>query len=184
MKVFIALLMGLISGFLIYMMVAMLVIDTTSGHGPSPAFVGTLFFGGWAFSSWLMLRGSQTVSAVFRRGFLIGAAEWLLMAAVGVIFSGRAVGSTVASTAGSDVAMAGAALGGGLMAAITGGVSVFMAVVCLIGFAIAYFTGREMSDRTSTPTRKCPECAEMIQPDAKKCRFCGATLSPTDAARA
>ncbi|MBA2491983.1 MAG: zinc ribbon domain-containing protein [Gammaproteobacteria bacterium] len=181
MKVVVAVLMGLISGFLIYMMGAMLAVDLSSSQAPAPAFVALLFLGGWALSTWLLLRGARTLSAVFRRGFLLGAAEWLLMAAIGVIFSGRAVGSTISQTGGSDAAAAGAAIGGGMMAAITGGVSVFMAVVCLIGFAIAYFTGREMSDRTSTPTRKCPECAEMIQPDARKCRFCGVVLSPEPA---
>ena len=177
MRVAVAVVMGLISGFLIYMMVALLIIEPTSGQPPAAALVAVLFTGGWILSSWVMLRGTRTISAVFRRGFLIGAAEWLAMAAVGVIFSGKAAGSAMANAGGSDAATAGAAIGGGMMAAITGGVSVFMAVVCLIGFAIAYFTGREMTDRTSTPTRKCPECAEMIQPDARKCRFCGATLS-------
>jgi hypothetical protein len=53
-----------------------------------------------------------------------------------------------------------------------------MSVVCLIGFAIAYFIGREMKDRSGTPTRKCPQCGEMIQAEAKKCRYCTATLEP------
>lgn len=134
--------------------------------------------GGWIASTWLLLRRARSVSSVFRRGFLLGAAEWLVMAAVGVIFSGRATGSAIAQTGGSDAAAAGAAIGGGMAAILTGGLSIVMAVVCLIGFAIAYFLGREMQDQTATPSRKCPECAEMIQPDALKCRFCGATLSP------
>jgi hypothetical protein len=60
---------------------------------------------------------------------------------------------------------------------IAGGVSVFMAVVCLIAFAVTYFASREMHDATTSRTRKCPECAEMIQPDARKCRYCGAEIS-------
>ena len=64
---------------------------------------------------------------------------------------------------------------------LAGGASVFMSVVCLIGFAIAYFMGREMSDRRAAPTRKCPECAEMVPADAKKCRYCGASLVTADA---
>jgi hypothetical protein len=140
------------------------------------------FFGGWALSTWLLLRGAAGPSAVLRRGFLLGAGEWLTMAIVGVIFAGKTASSTMTAAGGSDAGNAGAAIGGGMIAALTGGVSVFMAVVCLIGFAIAYFTGREMKDTTSTPTKKCPECAEMVQPDAKKCRYCEADLTQVSAA--
>jgi hypothetical protein len=182
MKTVVAVAMGFVSGFLIYMMVALLTIDVSGSSTSRPSLILLLFVGGWILSTWLLMRGAASVSAVFRRGFLLGAAEWLCMAMVGVLFSGRMVSSTMSGTAGSEAVSAGAAVGGGLMAALTGGLSVFMAVVCLIGFAIAYFTGREMSDRTLTPTRKCPECAEMIQPDAKKCRYCGAVLSSEPAA--
>jgi hypothetical protein len=164
------------------MMVAMLTADFSGGSSPSAALVSITLLGGWIASIMLLLRGARTVSAVFRRGFLLGAAEWLLMTAVGVIFSGRAVGETVSRVGDNAAATTGAALGGGLAAAMTGGLSVFMAVVCLIGFAIAYFTGREMKDQTTTPTRKCPECAEMIQAEARRCKHCGAQLAPATTA--
>jgi hypothetical protein len=179
MRILLAVLMGAISGFLIYMMMAALlpyvpnVAASTMG-----ALVIVTFIGGWAVSTWLLLRGAAGPSAVLRRGFLLGAAEWLTMALVGVVFAGKTASSTIDAAGGSDAANAGAAIGGFLFAAMAaGGVSVFMAVVCLIGFAIAYFTGREMKATTSTPTRKCPECAEMVQPDARKCRSCGADLT-------
>jgi hypothetical protein len=108
------------------------------------------------------------------RGFLLGAAEWLLMIPAGMIFAGRLMASSTDGS--SNAAMAGAAIGSGIFAFLTGGVAVTMAVVCLIGFAVSYFIGREMKPEAPTATRKCPECAEMIQPDAKKCRYCGAVL--------
>ena len=178
MKAVIAAVIGLISGFLLYMMGAMLFADFSAhSSGPPGWWVLFGFFGGTALSIWWLLRGVRSTSGVFRRGFLIGAAEWLCMAFVGVVFSGRAVSQTVAES--SDAATtAGAAVGGGMVALLTGGVSIFMAVVCLIGFAIAYFMGREMRDTAGVPTRKCPECAEMIQAEARKCRHCGAVLEP------
>lgn len=178
MKTALAIFMGLISGFLIYMMCAMLVIDISSpGGGISMGFVFALFFGGWAATSYFLLRGAQTVVRVAKRGFLIGACEWMIMILVGVIYSGRAVSSAAGMAGGSEAATAGAAIGGGIVAFLTGGVSVFMILICLAGFTIAHFMGKEMKAEEMAPTRKCPECAELIQQDARKCRFCGATIS-------
>ena len=78
-KVLAALTMGFFSGFLIYMGAAMLF-----GEGkPSGEFVFIVFIGGWAVSVFLLLRGAKTVSKLFARGFLLGAAEWLAMIPVG-----------------------------------------------------------------------------------------------------
>ena len=179
MKATVAVLMGLVSGLIIYFAAAMIFADLGSGStGPSGLFVAMTLIGGWALTTWLLLRKVGSTNMVLRRGFLVGAAEWLFMAFAGVIFSGRSVSNSLSDpiAANSGAAQAGAAVGGGIVAAITGGVSVFMAVVCLIGFAIAYFMAREMHDSTTAPKRKCPECAEMIQAEARKCKHCGATL--------
>lgn len=68
MKTVVAILMGLISGFLIYMMVAMLMADVTRASSPAPALVLVTFVGGWILSTMLLLREARSVSAVFRRG--------------------------------------------------------------------------------------------------------------------
>ncbi len=175
MKGLVAACMGSFSGLLTYMFLAMLLL--APGDPPSPLFVFAAFFGGWIVSAILLARGAASLSTVIRRGFLLGAAQWLLMALGGVVFGARAASETMSRGPGSDAAAAGAAVGGGLVAALAGGFSVMMAVGCLIGFAIAYFAGREpQEDRNLGATRKCPECAEMVQQDARKCRFCGTSL--------
>lgn len=158
MKILVATVMGFFSGALIYLTAAMLSADPSPGASPSRAFVFVTFVGGWVVSTSLLTRGAQTVSSVFRRGFLLTAAEWLTMAFVGLVFSSWLTSSTIASVAASEAATTGVAIGGGMAAAVMGGLAVFMSVVCLMGFAIAYVLDGDMKDRQGTPTRKCPEC--------------------------
>jgi tRNA(Ile2) C34 agmatinyltransferase TiaS len=76
----------------------------------------------------------------------------------------------------SDAGLAGATLGAGLVSFVTGGVAVAMAVVCLIGFAVAHLMGREMTPEAVGATKRCPECAELVQAAARRCKHCGATF--------
>lgn len=164
--------MGFFSGFLIYMAAAMLF----ALKEPSAFFVWVTFGGGWALSVWLLIRRTQTVSKVLSRGFLLGAAEWLAMIPVGMILSGKALTETTTLAGSSEAALVGATVGAGLISFITGGVSVVMALVCLVGFAVTYFLAREMKPETEASTHRCPECAELIQSAARKCKHCGASI--------
>src|SRR5947209_18264162 len=120
MKVFVGIILGLFSGFLIYMATAMLF---ASGQ-PSGAFVFVTFVGGWVLSTWILVRGARTISKVFSRGFLLGAAEWLGMIAVGMVFSGKALTQTLTHGGGTGAEVAGATIGAGLVSFVTGFVSV------------------------------------------------------------
>jgi len=169
----VAVVLGIFSGFLIYMESALLF--TSTGEGPSTLFVWVTFLIGWGGATYFMVRGTKSISKVFSRGFLIGAAEWFALIPVGFLFSGKMVGEVAAQTE-SGAAIVGATMGGGIISFFTGGVALFMSVVCLVGFAISYSLGREMKPEASVSTKKCPDCAEMIQADARKCRFCGCEL--------
>ena len=173
MKAIIAILMGLFSGFLIYLIATIVFIE---GESSSSLFTYTTFFGGWILSSYIMLRGAKTISKVISRGFLMGTAEWLAMIPAGLLFAGKDAIETVSISEGSNISVAGVTIGGGLFAFLTGGVSIGMAIVCLIGFAIFYFMDREMKPAANTPIKKCPECDELIQAEAKKCHYCGVDL--------
>ena len=159
--------MGLVSGIVLSFIAGM-----TAGTGTELP----VFFVGWGGTIYFMLRETRTLSRVFSRGFLIGASEWLLMVVAGFVFSGRTVAETVSRGHQSDASAAGATIGGGLLAFMTTGVSVTLAVVCLIGYAVSNSMGREMKSEVATAGKRCPQCAEVVQLEAKKCRFCGNDL--------
>jgi hypothetical protein len=75
MKVFVGIILGFFSGFLIYMAAATLFASSK----PSAAFVFATFFGGWGLSSWVIVRDARTISKVFSRGFFLEIGVWNLI---------------------------------------------------------------------------------------------------------
>jgi hypothetical protein len=134
MRTVVAVALGLLSGIFLSFITSMLITSMLAADSAdaSSAAITVALLGGWILSAYLLRRGARTVSKVFSRGALLGAAEWMVVAAVGVIVSGHSVAQSV-TTSSPGAGMAGAVLGGGLAAFITGGIAVAMAIGCLCG---------------------------------------------------
>jgi len=172
MKLVVGLFMGSIAGLLFYMGSAMIIANAE----PSSGFVLISFVGGWAISTYIMVNGTSKVSQVIARGFLVGAAEWLMFIVVGIVYSGKFF-SEVTPPGSTDAEIAGSAIGAGLFSMLTGAFSLFMAVFCLIGFAIVYFVGKDGAQPKPSQLKPCPFCVELILKQAKKCKYCGSDLT-------
>jgi len=132
-----ALLVGLFSGFLIYVIFGLVI-------GPkdvSPLFIMTTFLGGWAVTTVVVLNGTSTAGKVWSSGGLLGAGEWLLVGLAMLVYNGRTVAESEAVKAGNHLADSGAILGG-LTSMMTIGLAAFMAIPCLI----IYFMARRLSN--------------------------------------
>src|ERR1035438_5069299 len=90
-----------------------------------PAFI--TFFVVWVASAWWMRRGAKRVSAVCRRGFLLGAAEWVAMIPLGFIISAQ----NATDSHGGHISNADAGAIG-IFGILTGGFSIAMAFGCLV----------------------------------------------------
>jgi hypothetical protein len=175
MKTFVAILLGLLSG----LMVAAATAGLLGGPDPSGELTSLMTYlftflaalaVAWAVSAFWILHEAPKLSVVFRRGFLLGAAEWLAMIPVNLLSQAKLAASHAGSLSNAG------ALGFGIAAIAGVGFCVAMAIVCLVCFAVAYFIGREANG--STATKQCPLCAETIKVEARKCRFCNTDLPP------
>jgi hypothetical protein len=104
-----------------------------------PVLMSGIFFVSWVLSTFMIVRGTRSVSKVFSRGFLLGAIEWL---ATFFLFLFLAYMSGIRP---QHYALAGGGiLSAGLVFRVMSGVSIAMACACLIGFAISNRIGRKM----------------------------------------
>ena len=132
-----ALLVGLFSGFLIYIIFGLVI-------GPkdvSPLFIMTTFLGGWALTTYVVLNGASTAGKVWSSGALLGAGEWLLVGLAMLVYNGRTLAESEAVKGGNPIADSGAIFGA-LTSMIGIGLAAFMAIPCLI----IYFVARRISN--------------------------------------
>ena len=141
MKYFVALIAGAMSGFLIYMVSALLFLSDT-GNPPS-WFIPVTFLGGLALSTFVLVRGARAASKVVSRSFLLGAAEWFAVIPAGFIFASKTAAEATSELS-SDAEVAGTVIGAGLVTFLTGGVAFVMMFGCLLGYFITFLMTREM----------------------------------------
>ncbi len=173
MKHLTATVVSFLSAFMLYMATAMTF--TQKGQSvPSIAFVA--FFGGWVLTHYFCVKNTQSNLKVLNRGFLIGGLEWIMMIFAGIVMSSKAI---VETTAGSTSAAhnAGAAIGGGMAAMFTGAFSGVMAAICFFAFMITYFLSKELKEDKLENSKDCPDCAEPVNVNAKKCKHCGCVFA-------
>lgn len=178
MKVISGLFLGFLSGLLLTFVVAL----SMGKQAASSSLPVAIFLVGWVISSFAFLRNTVTASKVWARGSLVGAAEWMAMIGATWLAAGNAYNQTmteVGSKVGehSAAASAGAGLGAGLVGVFGTGLSLSMAIVCLICWFVASRMNKEMkSEAAERPMIKCPSCAEMVFVEATKCRYCSHEL--------
>jgi hypothetical protein len=114
-----AITMGFFSGILVFVVAELLFARNGDPYRILAAFgcfvVATIVSALW------MLSGTKRVSLIFRKGFLLGAVEWIAIIAAEVAIKVR----TPALRIGVPL-----------------GISTVMAVTCLIGYTVAYVIGR------------------------------------------
>jgi hypothetical protein len=123
------------------MAVAML--SASSARGDLTALVPAFLTFGvvWIVSAWWMRREAKRISTVCRRGFLLGAAEWVAMIPVGAVM-------TAEHAPNSSTAV-------GIVGIITGGLSIAMAFGCLVCFAVAFLMGRKTESSGRQKPARC-----------------------------
>ena len=157
MRILSALLVGLFSGFLIYMIFGL----TIGPREVASEFVIATFLGGWGLTTYSVLNGAATVAKVWSIGGLLGAVEWILFGLAMLLYGGNTFAEK-------------RTFGAGFTSMIGIGIALLMAIPCLIIYLKA---GRIAGEgHPDTARIKCPQCAEPIGSEAKNCRVCGYTI--------
>lgn len=169
MQVLSALVIGFLSGLLVYFTLGIIFVRSVDI---------TIAFGAlilaWVITTRLVHRNARSAAHVWQRGGLVGAIEWLLVGFSSILFAGHALRPTT-EEATTQAGLAGAGSAAGLLSLAGVGLSVVMALTSLLVWFVAKKSEEELAgSRTRMP---CPQCGRSISVEAKQCRFCGDTLA-------
>ncbi len=145
MRFLLALVLGGMSGVLLYLEIA--IVLQASGSEVTQTFALILLAVTWSLSTWLFDRGASTTFIVLARAGVVGMLEWLAIIPVSFLLPMAAPGELEDPTAGL--------VAGGIISLITGSIALVGAGVCLL-LALIGLLGhlafrRETSPRDSTP---------------------------------
>ena len=126
----------------------------------------------WIGSAYLMMREVHNSAKVWARGSLLGASEWVAMAALLVGLSGKVVWDAAEHT--TTVGTLGIGLLMSLLSMMGVGFSMVMVVMCLLTWFIANRFEGEF--QPAGKLSYCPHCQQRLQAKADWCPHCGGSL--------
>ncbi len=140
-----AVLVGYLSGIVVYTIIWPLFL------GPSTPNVSPYlwFILAWAISSCVVYFGAESIPAVWARGALLGAAEWLTAGLIAVILMAQLrLNSSSDMTATRDYV--GAELESGIVPVVAIGGAFSMAIVCLLIWFVAHKSKSELQENLNS----------------------------------
>ena len=147
-----AVLMGFPCAVLVLLLVDIVRSNPRWDDSPSGLTLIFVFLLGWGFATWLLRRRAEGVLTVLQRGFLFGAAGWLIVALLVPILGRVAAPASVSGSLGARASWepaapdltSGVAAVGFMDSAMTA-----LAALCLTAWAVTYLASRALQRRAA-----------------------------------
>jgi hypothetical protein len=174
-KYILAFIFGAFGGFVIYLDLGLILFTVPPGW-----FVFVSLFGGWALTSYWVVKGTTMLSEMLSKSCLVGALLSFSLSPTILILTLKTLG-TVGADSGAEAA--GAFIGGGLASGLVITISLTFTFLFMVGYGLVKLFTRENRVGDSS-MMECVFCSEPIRATAKKCRHCGEFLESSKAQKA